>query len=192
MMHWWGNLLFNQARVEADYWSDGTVYVQVGTFAHKHAHTLTPSACTCECFLLQITIRIKMGETKSRRSGSVYGVRAFASVTPLEWSAVCRGRSSLAAVIWIESAWYYWRGNGGLETGGGLVGIQKTQRFFGPLCCGMARSWPAYLYAKCHPANQTKQFLRLGIMLSSCLGLFGPTSRMRLSVCFGYFFLFCA
>lgn len=29
MMHSWGYLLFNHAHMEADYWSDGTVYVQV-------------------------------------------------------------------------------------------------------------------------------------------------------------------
>lgn len=31
--------------------------------------------------------------------------------------------------------------------------------------------------------------MHLGIMLSSCLGLFGPKSHMRMSVCFGCVFL---
>lgn len=30
MMHWWADLLFSHARMVADYWSDDTVYVQVG------------------------------------------------------------------------------------------------------------------------------------------------------------------
>lgn len=51
-------------------------------------------------------------ETKSCRSGSARRT-CPASVTQVpEWSAVCE-TSSLAAVIWVESAWCYCHGNGG-------------------------------------------------------------------------------
>lgn len=52
MMHRWGNLLFNQPHMEADYWSDDAVYAHVDDL-HINTHTDAQSSlslCTCECF----------------------------------------------------------------------------------------------------------------------------------------------
>lgn len=59
------------------------------------------------------------------------------------------------------------------------------------LRCSVAHSWSVYLYAKSQQQIQTKQVLRPGITLSSCLALFGPKTCMWLSTYFSFYFIVC-
>lgn len=152
MMHWWGNLLFNQARVEADYWSDGTVYVweHVRSNTRTHTHTFTLSSPLCvPIWVIFVNYHKNKDGRKRNLTEVVCCSMCLASMMQLEWSAVCCGGSSLAAVIRIEPAWYYWRGNRGLETGGGIVGIHASTAPLALQAAVWLTSWPAYLYAKC-------------------------------------------
>lgn len=86
-----------------------------GGRVNTHAHILSrrPSLCACEIFYF-FFVNYHWNnpvETKSCRSGLVRHT-SLAPMTQPQWSAACE-TSSLEAVIWVESAWYYWHGNEG-------------------------------------------------------------------------------
>lgn len=103
----------------------------------------------------------------------------------LSWS-----EAAPAAVGWMESAWYYRRGNGGLEAGGGIVGIQTCTLPLAPPFFLLRRSslLPQSIYMlSATGKSRLNNSLRLG-MMSSLSRLIWPQNTHETQCVFRVFF----
>lgn len=109
-------------------------------------------------------------------------------VTPLRHRL--NGVLSVVVVILMKSAWNYWSGNMGLETGVGIVGIPTSTTPLAPSCCCMACSWQAHLYAKCHWQTRLNNSYVWERCWALVLAYLAPRSHRHKSVC--VLFVLCA
>lgn len=106
----------------------GVMALYMCRWEHEHTHTCTDTLTQSSPLSVHMrVIFVNYHRNKNGRDQILQkwlGTACTPRLCDTARMKCCLRTSSLAAVIWVESAWCYWHGNGVLETGGGIVGIQ--------------------------------------------------------------------